>query len=516
MKNSVSNSKNQLIKGAASLSIAAFFVKVLGLAYKIPLAHILGDDGMGYFNTAYTVYTFFFLICTAGVPKAITILVSEDSTNINESPGTLIKAARHTFIIIGLALAIIFTVTAFPIARFVGNRRAAFSMIAIAPAIPFIAGAAVYRGYLSGRMRFGAVAVSQFIEAAIKLIMGLALSGIAIRIKLPSEQVAAAAILGITLGSVITFVQLRISSKTSIKAKNVGQRSLLSKSLLRRIFEISFPITLSSAVISLVNIIDLTVIIRGLKQTGYTENLSTILYGNYTTLAVPMFNFALSVTSSICISALPMLTQFALKKEGKQFENSLACASKLTAFFALPATVLFGLFSREILTILFDYGSVAVGSSMLTLLAPSVTMVALLTLINTVLEAKGGYVVPLLSMSVGGVAKIFASVILVGKPEVGLLGAPIGTLISYFVSITCSLVIYSSRLGRVFSIIRPFLISGICAVIAIIPTIALKNLFLGENIFRSIVLLVFYGGIYLILSFLSGSLPIKRSENMAK
>ena len=44
MKNSVSNSKNQLIKGAASLSIAAFFVKVLGLAYKIPLAHILGDD----------------------------------------------------------------------------------------------------------------------------------------------------------------------------------------------------------------------------------------------------------------------------------------------------------------------------------------------------------------------------------------------------------------------------------------------------------------------------------------
>ena len=109
MKNSVSNSKNQLIKGAASLSIAAFFVKVLGLAYKIPLAHILGDDGMGYFNTAYTVYTFFFLICTAGVPKAITILVSEDSTNINESPGTLIKTARHTFIIIGLALAIILT-----------------------------------------------------------------------------------------------------------------------------------------------------------------------------------------------------------------------------------------------------------------------------------------------------------------------------------------------------------------------------------------------------------------------
>ena len=77
MKHSTSKVENGFLKGAASLSLAALLVKVLGVAYKIPLYHILGDDGMGYFNTAYTVYIFFFLICTAGVPKAITLLVSE-------------------------------------------------------------------------------------------------------------------------------------------------------------------------------------------------------------------------------------------------------------------------------------------------------------------------------------------------------------------------------------------------------------------------------------------------------
>ena len=515
MKSSVSDSKKELLKGAASLSVAALFVKVLGVAYKIPLSHILGDDGMGYFNTAYTVYTFFFLICTAGVPKAVTLLVTENSSK-NDTCGSSIKTARRTFILIGIALAIILATAAFPIASFIGNKRAAFSMIAIAPAIPFIAGTAVYRGYLNGNMRFGIVAISQFIEAAIKLIIGLALAGIATHLKLATEHVAATAIFGITLGSITTFLQLHASSKPINKGKNAGQSFIFSKSLLNRILKISFPITLSSAVISLVNIVDLTVIIRGLKQAGYTENLSTILYGNYTTLAVPMFNFALSVTSSICVSALPILTRFALNKEPKQFENSLTYASSLTAFFALPATVLFGFFSREILILMFDYSSVAIGSSMLTLLSPSVTLVAILTVINTALEAKGGYIVPLISMSAGGIAKIVSSTIMVSKPEVGLWGAPLGTLISYFVSILFSLAIYHSRIGRIFPLVKSFFVSATCAIIAAIPAIALKNRFLNESIFHSMILLAFYGGIYLLLSFMSGSLPIKRSKNMAK
>jgi O-antigen/teichoic acid export membrane protein len=93
MRSSASDSKKELLKGAASLSIAALFVKVLGVAYKIPLSHILGDDGMGYFNTAYTVYTFFFLICTAGVPKAITLLATENNSGKNDTCGALIKTA---------------------------------------------------------------------------------------------------------------------------------------------------------------------------------------------------------------------------------------------------------------------------------------------------------------------------------------------------------------------------------------------------------------------------------------
>ena len=55
-----------IISGAVSLTVATLIVKILGVLYKIPLANILGDEGMGYFNSAYTVYSFFYLLCTAG------------------------------------------------------------------------------------------------------------------------------------------------------------------------------------------------------------------------------------------------------------------------------------------------------------------------------------------------------------------------------------------------------------------------------------------------------------------
>ena len=282
--------------------------------------------------------------------------------------------------------------------------------------------------------------------------------------------------------------------------------------------KISLPITLSSGTMSLVNIIDLTVIIRGLERSGYTEDLSTMLYGNYTTLAVPMFNFVLSVISSICISALPILTELAVNKKNFEFGKSLTYSAELVAFFALPATALFAFFSREILIILFDYSSVALGEALLSILSPSVTLIAVLTLINTALEAKGGYIVPLLSMGIGGVAKIIASSLLVGRADFAIWGAPIGTSISYLVSILVSIVLYRSRIGRIFPLMHGFLLSAICATVATVPTAAIKNHFLygNEGVFGSLILLSCYGVIYLLLSFLIGSLPINQSKIIAK
>ena len=67
----------KLLSGAAWLGLSAILLKIIGLVYKIPMSYLLGDEGMGYFNSAYTVYTFFYIIGSAGIPKAVSILCAK-------------------------------------------------------------------------------------------------------------------------------------------------------------------------------------------------------------------------------------------------------------------------------------------------------------------------------------------------------------------------------------------------------------------------------------------------------
>ena len=70
-------SKQRFIGGAFALTASTVLVKIIGLVYKIPLMRCLGAEGMGYFNSAYELYTLFFVIATAGIPVAISIMISE-------------------------------------------------------------------------------------------------------------------------------------------------------------------------------------------------------------------------------------------------------------------------------------------------------------------------------------------------------------------------------------------------------------------------------------------------------
>ena len=81
------NPKRKFFSGVAILTLATIVVKVIGLLYKIPMMKILGEEGMGYFNSAYEIYTFFYILATAGLPVAVSILISENLENKRFSAG---------------------------------------------------------------------------------------------------------------------------------------------------------------------------------------------------------------------------------------------------------------------------------------------------------------------------------------------------------------------------------------------------------------------------------------------
>ena len=183
-----------LFDGALTLTVAALAVKIIGVIYKIPLSYILGDGGMGYFNTAYTVYGFFYVLCSAGVPKAITCIISENLVkNERETAKSVYKTALRFFALFGGAICVVYTLLSPFIVKIIGNEKAFLTMLFIGPSILFVATGGVARGYLSAQRCLAPIAVSQVIEAVFKLCLGLAFAYIGSRLHLYIYVVSALA-----------------------------------------------------------------------------------------------------------------------------------------------------------------------------------------------------------------------------------------------------------------------------------------------------------------------------------
>ena len=143
--------RNSVFFGVAVLTVASLLVKVVGVFYKIPLTYLLGDEGMGYFNSAYTIYAWLYMISTAGLPIGVSILISEA-----DAAGDVRRVSKVTRIAGILLLTLGTLTTAFMLlfARFIagllGSPDAVFCMIAIAPTLFFICVSSLFRGFFQG------------------------------------------------------------------------------------------------------------------------------------------------------------------------------------------------------------------------------------------------------------------------------------------------------------------------------------------------------------------------------
>ncbi len=508
-----------IIGGALSLTLSAVIVKVLGLIYKIPLSNILGDEGMGYFNSAYTVYGFFYLLCTAGVPKAVMILVSEAKARGNEiDEMRIVRTAARAFLLLGTSVALLFILFAEPLAELIGNSHSRATMIAIAPSIIFISLAGVVRGYLNANMQLLDIAVSQIIEGVGKLVLGLLFAIFAASHNLPLEIASALTILGVTFGAFFGLVYLLVCAKKRKVDEKAGQSKKSEENILKKILAISLPITLGAAVMSITNIIDLAVIMRSLLSLGYTEPEASALYGNYTTLAVPMFNLAISVITPISAAFMPTFTRARVKEDSLMFSESFGSALELSSFVSAPLLVGMIVFSREILSVLFPASEIEIGASLLTLLAPAIFFASLLTIVNSALEAVGDVRAPVISMLFGAVGKTLVSVMLLRNGDFGISGAPIGTVASYAIALVVSGIIYITKCAGRLPIIKCSMPSYISASAAVLlARVCHDMLFISFPSLVSLALSIIVAAIiYAVFSVFSGGLSVESLKKTAK
>ena len=437
------------LSGAGILTLSALTVKVIGLFYRIPLLNLLGTEGMGYFNTAYELYALFCVISTAGLPVAMSVLISALEAEGRVTEGKRVfRVSLGLFAAVGCMGTLLLWGLSSPFASLLGSPLSSACVRAIAPTVFFICLSSAFRGYFQGRRQMLPTALSQVMEACGKLFLGLAFAGLALDQGRSLPTTAAYAVMGLTVGTALSvlylYIHKRMSDRRAVDISAMQEENSSSFSVLRRLLAIAVPVTLSAGLISLTKCVDLALILRRLQNVGYTASEATSLYGCYSTLVLPVFNILPSLTTSVALSATPALSA-ALQKGKKgiaELQKTASSALGIILTLSLPAALGLSVFAEDILSLLFRGQPIAVAQATpwLSCLGLSVPAACLITVTGAMLQAAGKAQKPIISMLCGVTVKIAVAYILLGREGWGMAGAPVSSLLCDAVILICNLI----------------------------------------------------------------------------
>lgn len=507
------------MEGAAVLVIAHLLVKIIGACFKIPLANILEETGMAYFSRAYNLYAALFVMATAGLPVAVSKMVSESLAKKNFAESKkILRAATTLLSIIGVigTCVLLFGARAFADKAF-NSPGSYLSIVAISPAIFFISVLSAFRGYFQGHSNMIPTAYSEVLEAISKLVIGLL--GAYLFVSSSYEVAAAGAISGVTIGGLLALLLLVIfyfKNKNNTPLTDATE-ARSSKKIFVRLLTIAIPITIGAAVMSLTNVIDTFMISQRLSSITVDESIfmtlteffgvnaekvrigegissaaADVMYGSYSGYAMSLFNLPPSIVTSISMSIVPAISAALAVKDQKQAKLLTESSIRITTMFALPCAIGLSVLSAPILVCLYNNTR---AEHTLSLLSLAIIFVCIVSVTTAILQASGHVFIPVKNMLIGGAFKIVSNFTLIAIPELNIGGAPISTFFCYFIiaalNITSIIKIIKPNFNIKDFILKPLVsaivmgivvvfVYNLCATLLGCPAVSLKVNFLSS------------------------------------
>lgn len=422
--------------GVLVLTVANLLVKVFGFLYKVPLNALLGDE-MANVNAAYSVYALLYMLSTAGIPVAVSVLVSR--ARAEGRPATLGRILRVSLVslsLLGAVGTVGLLLLADPIATANSGGDSYLCLLAIAPALFFICLSSVMRGYFQGFGLMTPTAVSGVIEAVAKTLLGLLLVGLVLSatgsVRLASAYSVLAITVGIALGALyLGLIHTHYQKKGLLSVFGEETAPPPLRSVAKDLVVIAVPIALSSGVLSLASLIDSQMMRPLLEDYFGDPALAKAVFSDYSTGAVTLFNMPTVLVYPIASAIVPYITAARTRGELAEAGHYTSSALRIAALISLPAALGMSVLSAPILDLVFvgDADMAAHAAAPLSVLALSIFPLGLLAVTNAVLQSFGRQSCPILSMCAGVFVKI--TVLLLLTPTLGPLAAPLGTLCFY-------------------------------------------------------------------------------------
>lgn len=463
--------KKSLLKSAAILGFAGLLVQVMGAIFRIPLGNIIGDEGMGYYQTAYPIYVALLVFSTNGAPAAISKMTSERiALGHYREAHRVFKLSFVLMAIMGIVLFLAIAICAKPIVYALGDGGAYYAMLAISPALLFVPILSVFRGYFQGMQDMGPTATSQLVEQAVRVGVGLSLA--IILMKSSIEMAAAGATFGTSIGpifGIIVLVIIYLKKKQGIYElidKDESQEKESSGSILKTLALIAIPITIGVSIMPIINMGDLLVVMRRLQAIGFSTAEANALYGQLSGMAIPVVNVPMAMALSMALAMVPAVAAANSIGDKKSLDNNIKLGFRMSMIIGVPCSFGIIAMAEPVMKLLYplQIESAVSSAKCLLILGFGVAFLCVGQTMAGTLQGIGRPALAVWGIVLGFAVKCIASFQLIGMGAMSIEGAAWGSVLGFIAICVFNMMAVRKVTGVkqdiMLSVIKPF-VSGL-------------------------------------------------------
>ena len=381
---------NFVVQGSI-LAIASIVVRIIGIAYRIPMINIIGDEGMGYYGTAFNVYNIALLLSSYSLPLAVSKMVSVRLARkqYRNSVRILRAALVYATVVGALAAAVIWFGADFFAREVFFMPYAAFALKTLAPTVWIMAYLGVFRGYYQGQGTMVPTALSQVFEQIVNAIVSVAagswLFNQAIKVEIlrgesgsgySNSWGAAGGTIGTGAGAFTALVFLLLlfaAYQRTIRKKVRRDRSGSLESygtITKILFFTVVPVVVSSAIYNVNSVLDNGLLAYNFKSLGMEEEFIS-QWGVYTGKYHLLINVPMAVSNALSSSLIPSVSRAVATGDRRMVKKKVAAAIRFSLLIAIPSAVGLTVLAGPLNNLLFSgdndlavqmtlYGSIAV------------------------------------------------------------------------------------------------------------------------------------------------------------
>ena len=406
---------------AGILAMASMIVRVIGLLYRAPLTAIIGDEGNGYYGTAYNIYTIILMVSSYSMPSAISKLMAQKlAVGEYRNANRVFRCALTYGVLVGL----VGSGLLFFGARFLVPDVAVCVLQVFAPTVFLFGILGSMRGYFQARGSMVQTSVSQILEQLANAVVSIAAAWLLMQTAVGADPTRRAQLgaMGSALGTgagvliallfmAFCFRRSREGRKAEILSDATGKEEKY-RTFLRDTVLVITPFMLSGVIMNLTTSLNQTIYMRMLIDwKGAGETATTTLYGIFSNKAVVISNIPISIATAVSSAIIPGISAAYARRDEVGARRQVGNAIRITSIIAIPSAVGLAVLARPITMLMFpQMESLELASSLLSLLAVTVIFYSISTITNAALQSIGRMNLPLVS---AGIALVVQTVVLV-------------------------------------------------------------------------------------------------------